>query len=198
MATETTFIQFAEGVAPATPASTKWRVYFKTDGLYIIDDAGNETGPLAAATSTLFVGAKAYHSTTQSIPNNTMTAASLDSEDYDSDTIHDLVTNNSRFTVPAGKGGKWRFGSHVMFPANTTGVRVLQLRKNGTDTVRGSRLSEEGDTGTTHSLGHGGIDVELAAGDYIELMVFQNSGGALDIGAADNELATTFWAQFLG
>jgi hypothetical protein len=49
MATETGFIQFAEGSAPTTPASTKWRVYFKTDGLYYIDDAGTEIGPLAAA-----------------------------------------------------------------------------------------------------------------------------------------------------
>jgi hypothetical protein len=49
MATETGFIQFAEGSAPATPASTKWRIYAKTDGLYYIDDAGTEVGPLAAA-----------------------------------------------------------------------------------------------------------------------------------------------------
>lgn len=49
MATETGFIQFAEGSAPSTPASTKWRLYFKTDGVYVIDDAGTETGPLAEA-----------------------------------------------------------------------------------------------------------------------------------------------------
>lgn len=49
MATETGYIQFVEGSAPSTPASTKWRVYFKTDGLYYIDDAGTEVGPLAAA-----------------------------------------------------------------------------------------------------------------------------------------------------
>lgn len=58
MATETTFVQFAEGSAPSTPASTKWRVYAKTDGLYYIDDTGTETGPLvdaaaAAGTRTL-------------------------------------------------------------------------------------------------------------------------------------------------
>lgn len=51
MATETGFIQFAEGSAPSTPASTKWRLYFKTDGVYVIDDAGTETGPLAEASA---------------------------------------------------------------------------------------------------------------------------------------------------
>lgn len=50
MATETSFIQFAEGTAaPSTPAATKWRQYFKTDGMYYVDDAGLEVGPLAAA-----------------------------------------------------------------------------------------------------------------------------------------------------
>lgn len=43
-----TSLTFQEGSAPATPASTKWKIYTKTDGLYYIDDAGSETGPLGA------------------------------------------------------------------------------------------------------------------------------------------------------
>lgn len=46
-----TSVTWQEGAAPATPASTKWTTYFKTDGLYYIDDAGAETGPLAAGSS---------------------------------------------------------------------------------------------------------------------------------------------------
>lgn len=33
--------------APATPGSADWKLYFKADGLYYIDDEGTETGPLA-------------------------------------------------------------------------------------------------------------------------------------------------------
>lgn len=33
--------------APTTPSSGFWRAYFKSDGLYIVDDAGSETGPLS-------------------------------------------------------------------------------------------------------------------------------------------------------
>lgn len=44
------------GSAPATPATGNWRAYFKSDGLYIIDDAGAETnvssGGIAAGTAT--------------------------------------------------------------------------------------------------------------------------------------------------
>lgn len=38
-----------QGSDPSTPASTKWKLYFKSGGLYLIDDAGSVTGPLAAA-----------------------------------------------------------------------------------------------------------------------------------------------------
>ena len=40
---------FPEGSAPSTPASTKWRLYFKTTGLFHKDDAGAEVGPLVSA-----------------------------------------------------------------------------------------------------------------------------------------------------
>ncbi len=32
--------------APATPDTSDWKIYFKSDGLYVVDDAGTETGPL--------------------------------------------------------------------------------------------------------------------------------------------------------
>jgi hypothetical protein len=35
-----------QGSDPSTPATTKWKLYFKSDGLYYIDDAGNVEGPL--------------------------------------------------------------------------------------------------------------------------------------------------------
>lgn len=34
------------GAAPTTPSTDNWKVYFKSDGLYVIDDSGTEHGPL--------------------------------------------------------------------------------------------------------------------------------------------------------
>lgn len=51
-----TSLLYQEGSAPSTPASTKWRHYFKTDGLYVMDDAGVETGPLAASSGGISSG----------------------------------------------------------------------------------------------------------------------------------------------
>lgn len=40
-----------EASTPSTPSSGKWKTYFKSDGLYIKDDAGNEIGPLGKTTT---------------------------------------------------------------------------------------------------------------------------------------------------
>lgn len=37
------FHELKEGTAPTTPATGYWRAYFKSDGLYVLDDAGVET-----------------------------------------------------------------------------------------------------------------------------------------------------------
>lgn len=37
-----------QGSDPGTPASTKWKLYFKSGGLYIKDDAGTVIGPLGS------------------------------------------------------------------------------------------------------------------------------------------------------
>ena len=58
-----------EASTPSTPASGKWVAYFKSDGLYIKDDAGNELGPIGNSgkgylrensAQLLYVGAQAY------------------------------------------------------------------------------------------------------------------------------------------
>ena len=46
-----TSLTFQEGSAPTTPASTKWKAYFKSTGLFVIDDTGTELGPLSTGTS---------------------------------------------------------------------------------------------------------------------------------------------------
>lgn len=47
-----TAIKFDElASAPSTPATNDWKLYFKTGGLYVVDDAGTEYGPIQAGTS---------------------------------------------------------------------------------------------------------------------------------------------------
>lgn len=52
MATTTEHIDFTErGSAPTTPSTGHWRVFTKSDGLYVVDDAGAVTGPFGAGGS---------------------------------------------------------------------------------------------------------------------------------------------------
>lgn len=42
-------LRFEEGSAPATPGTGLWKIYFRTTGLFIIDDGGVEYGPFVNA-----------------------------------------------------------------------------------------------------------------------------------------------------
>jgi hypothetical protein len=98
--------------------------------------------------------------------------------------------------------GKWRFSWGVDFANNSTGVRYGHLKKNGTTNVIGSVVqlaTIPTNGGDSHF--HGTSTADLVAGDYIELFVLQNSGGALNSGyaiATNREFANFMEAQYLG
>lgn len=58
-------IMTEEGSTPATPSTNKWKVYFKSTGLYIIDDVGTEIGPILG-TSQLGAGVASFLATPSS------------------------------------------------------------------------------------------------------------------------------------
>jgi hypothetical protein len=125
-----------------------------------------------SGTST-FVGAKAYHSTTQNV-NNTVAALLMNSEEWDTDAFHDTGSATSRMTIPAGKGGKY------LVTAGTfcSGIADwLVLRVDGTTYVRGGSQN-------LHAAGrwHVSAIVSLTAGQYIEAVVSTTS--SIDFGHA--------------
>lgn len=129
----------------------------------------------------------AFHNTTQSINNAVLTALNLNSEDFDVGTMHDTAVNNTRVTIPSGQGGLYLLIGQASFATNSTGVRSVAFRKNGTTTL--SQVQVGADDGVSQSsVSHSHI-VVLAAADYIELMAAQSSGGALNIGSASAELS---------
>lgn len=130
-----------------------------------------------------FMGAKAHRTAAQTISNNTDTAMLWTAEEYDTDSIHDTGSNTSRFTVPTGGAGKWRVTVNVMWAANANGVRAVFFRKNGA-----TRLQEDVRASFATFLNgvNLSIDILLADADYIEAVVYQNSGGNLDISVANS------------
>ena len=133
----------------------------------------------------------AYHNATQSLTNNTITLLNLNSEDFDVGTMHDTVTNNTRVTIPAGNTGIYLVIGGTSFAANATGFRLIQLFKNGNGglPLTGTILSAT--SGTDRLVFQVTTVQSLAAGDYIELVASQTSGGALNVGSATRTDAST-------
>jgi hypothetical protein len=130
-------------------------------------------------------GCRAYHSTTQSISNAVFTAVLFNSEDYDTGGFHSTVTNTSRFTVPSGAGGLYLITANILFAANATGQRVLQVRLNGGSSGIAAIIGQQIVPSATYSsVVMVASILTLNAGDYVEVFAYQDSGGALNIGTA--------------
>lgn len=123
--------------------------------------------------------------TTQSIATaGAGTAVSFDTEDVDTDMDgvggHSTVTNPSRFT--ARYPGWYQVSGGAGWVNNATGKRAAWLSKNGTSINGSEQIGPASGTGAT-TVATRTIEVQLATGDYIELIVFQDSGGALNTSA---------------
>jgi hypothetical protein len=130
------------------------------------------------------VGARAYRSTSATIATSTWTSISFNAEAFDSDTFHDNATNPSRFTVPAGKAGKYLLHGVVSFAPDVTGIRHARWLLNGTTQMIVFGINSQG-TAYRSRVPVTTI-VDLSVGDYVELQGFQNSGSSLEVGDTTN------------
>jgi len=141
------------------------------------DDLATHLAKNAIDAHAVIPAARVYHSVAQSIANNTLTALAFDSERFDTDSIHDVTTNNTRLTC--NTAGKYFISGNISFAGNDTGYRYVNITLNGTTKIAIKQcVAVAGGYSTIVTIG---TVYELAANDYVELCVLQNSGGALDI-----------------
>lgn len=136
-------------------------------------------------------GARVYKAADQSITTATDTAVNLDSEFFDSDTFHDNATNNTRITIPASMGGYYMIGGNVLWASNATGQRQCYLRKNGS---LGTVIATTSLPAVAATVAHQNVSTlyQFAAADYMELIVFQSSGGNLAV-TATTDYSPVMW-----
>lgn len=174
----TDLITTAGDLLYGTAADTVARLGIGTAGQVLKVNSG-ATAPEWGAAASSFVGAFVYNNAAQTIANGTSTVVTFNSESYDTDGFHSTVTNTGRLTIPTGKGGKYLIGGQIFYSANATGKRNINVRKNGSGGFYGTVVPTAASGGTVLETT---VLVDLAATDYVELMVEQSSGGNLDVG----------------
>jgi len=113
--------------------------------------------------------------TTQSIGHASFTKATNLSEVFDTDN----AVSSQRFTVPTGKAGKYILHGSSSWPGNATGQRITSIYKNGSEALRFASIASSSSNNNAGQTGSGILD--LSEGDYLELYVYQSSGGNLDL-----------------
>jgi hypothetical protein len=108
------------------------------DDLYVLETSGGNSRKVKVKNARPLRGALVTKAADQTAANyTTRTAIAWDSESYDTDSIHDNVTNNSRLTVPSGVSYV-RLTGQVQILTITGGVFAnLLMSKNGSATFLG-------------------------------------------------------------
>jgi hypothetical protein len=117
----------------------------------------------------------AYTDAVQALANATDVAIALNQESFDTDSMHDNTTNNTRITFTTA--GTYVITSNLAYRANGNGYRKIAIRLNGSTIL--NQLRFDADNGTDN-LKMGSTIYTFDADDYIELIGYQNSGGSLD------------------
>ena len=121
---------------------------------------------------------RAYNDANISIANATTTAVALNAERWDTDTMHDLSTNNNRITIKTA--GVYVFDAQIRFADNTTGDRMIDIVFGGSTEI--ARAIWHGTAGTnTVDARNLTVVYNMAVDEYVEIKVWQNSGDALNI-----------------
>jgi hypothetical protein len=117
----------------------------------------------------------------QVLTHNTNTMISFDDEDtWDNGGFHNLLTDNKKFTVPAGGKGIYAVSLNGYFSSigSPGGTRLVGVLKNSINPNVGRVAATQVDyaTGTTHVSMSIQDHFKLDAGDYLSVMAYHFTG----------------------
>lgn len=116
----------------------------------------------------------------QTVPVTTWTSITFNQEEYDTNAMHDNVTNNTRITIKTG--GEYRINYHVKHDAMDKTSYNTRIYKNGSGEVEGtcdaSFGSKDASFGTLKGNSH---LLTLVEDDYLEVQFYHDNGTTQDV-----------------
>lgn len=104
------------------------------------------------------------------------TNVTFNSEEYDLYATHS-ASQPTRITIPWI--GKYRISYSVQWAANTNGIRITRIKKNGVDMSKSENIAAGVARSTTASF-----EANFNKGDNLELSAYQDSGSSLNLNAS--------------
>ena len=125
------------------------------------------------------ISARVFNSTDITVPQlkpGEWTSLTFDSERWDTANLHETATNSGRLKAPVA--GKYYIFANITWESPIgTGLWGLRLQLNGKTVIAEQSLPN---TAAPFRISMSvGTLYALAAGDYVEVQVFQNSGNPL-------------------
>lgn len=178
----------------SSSANVNTRLGIGTTG-QVLTVSGGVPAWTTIATGQTFAGVHVYSTSASiSVPNNTTTTLTFNSETFDTDGYHSTTSNTSRLTVPSGKAGYYWIFADLQYAANGANNYNAQISINGS-TVFAQAQGSSGGTFNTSVPVYGVFS--LAVGDYVELKARQITGGSVDA-KMNNASETNFGMYYLG
>lgn len=119
--------------------------------------------------------ARAFNSGNISIPNTAWTIITLDSEHWDHNDLHSTVSNTGRLTAVVD--GLYLIVAQIRWASNGTGIRGFRIELNGTTEIGKVQDDPSGGGATIQDAT---TIYPLDAGEYVQMLGFQTSGGSLN------------------
>ncbi|MBA7588796.1 hypothetical protein ES708_30865 [subsurface metagenome] len=136
-------------------------------------------------------GCRVDRNSPQTIPNATTTTLIFDTEDYDTDEMHDLIVDPERITIKTA--GIYLIVFHGEFYTNSTGYRRCYIYRNARVIAQ---TRKDADTLTWTSFNLSTI-YQCIVKEYLTVRVYQNSGADLVFQRASH-WTPFFMAQRIG
>lgn len=148
--------------------------------------------PIGGSNTKQVPQARVYNNAALTIGTGSATALTFNSERYDTGTSseqHSTSSNTGRLTCRVD--GLYEIGVSLNWDASGTGGRVVAIRLDGSTTIaEDGKPALAGGLGTAFSFS---TQYRLTAGQYVDVVVLQDSGGNLNVLSEGSKSPEFYW-----